>query len=194
MSPEAREALLSALLVELQTCADGCSEHQLLKRLRTRQELPLPEGPLADPLVLFQSHWLVFHGLYELRDRLLSRGEALLHIDPLGIQLLPYDPGEIALAVHDPVREVYRDLSPLETTGAADVLALIGGFQARLQSARDYQQALTVLGLEAPVDLAAVRRQYRRLAMAYHPDRGGDARRFTALRAARETLERYLGA
>lgn len=194
MSPECRETLLADLLASLRALSGACSEHTLLKYLRAQHCAALPDGPLANPLVLFRSHWLLFHGLYELRDRLLARGEGLLRVDPLDIRLLPYTAGQQGLAAHDPLREVYRDLTPLQTTGAADVLALMGSFQARLRAARHYHQALQVLDLQAPADLAVVRQQYRRLAMRHHPDRGGDASHFATLREARETLERYFGA
>ena len=193
MSPEAREVLLDALWDRLRACPAGYSEHKLLKILRETGCPALPAGPLADPLVLFRSHWCLFHGLYELRDRLLQQGEALLRVDPLLIRLEAYAPGEAGLQAFDPLREVYRDLRPLETATAAGVMALIGQFHTRLRAARHYHRALAALDLSPPADLAGVRRQYRRLAMQHHPDRGGDAARFTALGEARDILERYFG-
>jgi len=191
MTPEAREQLLEAVLGRLRERPDGYTEHELLKSLRAGRCAGLPTGPLADPLVLFRSHWSLFHALYALRERLLARGEAWLRVDPLAIRLAPYAPGEAALTEHDPVREVYRDLGPLHTTSTMDVMALIGGFHARLRAARHYHRALADLELAPPADLATMRRQYRRLAMRYHPDRGGDPARFAVLQEARDILERY---
>ena len=50
--------------------------------------------------------------------------------------------------------------------------------------------ALAVLGLDATADLSAAQRRYRELAMAHHPDRGGDAGRFQAIQEAIAILRR----
>lgn len=191
MNPELREALLARLLTRLRE--RRYTEHELLKALRGEHCPGLPAGPLSDPLVLFRSHWSLFHCLYELRDRLLVQGEALLRVEPLDICLNPYQPGEAGLQPYDPVREVYRDLEPLRSTSRGDVLALIGSFQARLRAAPRVNWALAALDLSPPADLDSIRTQYRRLAMRHHPDRGGDAARFAVLREARDLLEQYLG-
>ena len=47
--------------------------------------------------------------------------------------------------------------------------------------------ALTILGLDCPEPRAA-RRQYRRLALLHHPDRGGDAERFKQVSAAYQVV------
>lgn len=48
---------------------------------------------------------------------------------------------------------------------------------------------LSVLGLTPPVDREAIKRKYRQLAKASHPDTGGDAARFMAIEGAyREAL------
>ena len=50
------------------------------------------------------------------------------------------------------------------------------------------QQALELLGLEAGANLQAIKRAYRRLAKAHHPDLGGDVERFHRLDAAYRLL------
>jgi curved DNA-binding protein CbpA len=49
-------------------------------------------------------------------------------------------------------------------------------------------QALLALRLEADADWDAVQGQYRRLAAATHPDRGGDGAQFLVVREAYEIL------
>jgi hypothetical protein len=57
------------------------------------------------------------------------------------------------------------------------------------QGGRDpRQQALELLGLEAGASLQAIKRAYRRLAKAHHPDLGGDVERFHRLDAAYRLL------
>jgi hypothetical protein len=54
---------------------------------------------------------------------------------------------------------------------------------------------LLVLGLTPPVDREAVKRKFRALAKASHPDMGGDAARFVAIQGAyREALSFVGGA
>ncbi len=50
------------------------------------------------------------------------------------------------------------------------------------------QQALELLGLERGASLQAIKRAYRRLAKAHHPDLGGDVERFHRLDAAYRLL------
>lgn len=49
-------------------------------------------------------------------------------------------------------------------------------------------RALALLGLEAGASAAAIKRAYRRLAKAHHPDLGGDAEAFRRLDAAYRSL------
>lgn len=55
-------------------------------------------------------------------------------------------------------------------------------------SADPRQQALELLGLERGASLQSIKRAYRRLAKAHHPDLGGDVERFHRLDAAYRLL------
>ena len=60
---------------------------------------------------------------------------------------------------------------------------------SRQASPRDRRaQALALLGLESGASAAAIKRAYRRLAKAHHPDLGGDAEAFRRLDAAYRSL------
>jgi DnaJ-domain-containing protein 1 len=51
------------------------------------------------------------------------------------------------------------------------------------------RQCLKVLGLDFDVqDLAEIKQAYRSLASLHHPDKGGDSKRFIAVRQAYEQL------
>jgi DnaJ domain len=51
------------------------------------------------------------------------------------------------------------------------------------------RQCLKVLGLDSDVqDLAEIKQAYRNLASLHHPDKGGDSKRFVAVRQAYEQL------
>lgn len=183
------EAAVFARLTEAPT---GWAEHSLLKALR-RDGAPLPDGPLSDPLVLFQCHFLLFHALYRLRDRLRQEGRAELVFGPLAIALEPYGAGTEALAGEDPLRRYYLDLENLLSTSAEDVEALLDGFWRHYGAFDGRDEALAVLGLEADADWPAVRARYKRLAMRHHPDRGGDGETLQAIHEAMSTLRACYG-
>jgi hypothetical protein len=170
----------------------GQSEFQLLRCLQERLPGLFPAGLFGDSLALFQAHFLLFHVLYRLRDRWAAAGQGMLQIDVLRIVLWPPGPaaGRGALAAPDPLRDYYLDLANLEDTDAAGVERLLGAFWARYYARERRAAALRELGLSDPVGRPEIVRRYRRLAMRHHPDRGGEAARFRAIRAALEVLRR----
>lgn len=169
----------------------GLSEHQLIELLREPPHALLPSLRLDDSLGLFQSHFLLFHALYRLRERLWREECGDLAISPQLIQLGRYRPGEATLCHSDPLREYYLDLSQLEQTGEAELEVLLNGFWNHVQAADERLQALAVLELDEAEDFVAVKQQYRRLVMRHHPDRGGEAQRMQALNDAFAVLQRY---
>jgi len=181
--------LLSALHTLLTDHFDGLKEYELIRQLRGAAVAGFPDGPLSDPLVLFQSHFLLRHALYQLRDRCLGDRSGRLEMDALAIRLDPFEDAESGVVAYDPLREYYDDLSHLETTDREEVERLLAQFWERLATNERRQSALTVLDLADPVDRGTITRQYRRLAQRYHPDRGGDPLRFHAIRKAYETLK-----
>lgn len=169
----------------------GLSEHRLIELLREPPHALLPPLRLDDALGLFQSHFLLFHALYRLRERLWREKSGELTISPLLIRIDPYRPGEAGLCPEDALRDYYLDLSQLAQTGEQELDELLNGFWRRLRAGDARQEALAVLELEEPVDFAAIRQQYRRLVMRHHPDRGGESERMQALNEAFAVLQGY---
>ncbi|WP_018994618.1 DNA-J related domain-containing protein [Thioalkalivibrio sp. ALJ2] len=183
-------ALLERVLEALRGHPCGCTEHELIAQLRDLEVEPFAAARLQEPLSLFQTHFVLFHCLYRLRDMLAGQGE-WLRIHCLGIGIEPLqaaDMGSDLPARGDPLRAYYLDLTRLEGMDAAAVEALLGEFWAHLARDERREQALEVLGLEDPVDAAAIRQQYRRLAQRHHPDRGGDTAVLQRINAARWVL------
>lgn len=173
----------------LQRHPQGLSEHELLQSLREADEEALGAARLDDSLNLFQTHFILFHTLYRLRERLLADGDATLWIHALRIQLLPLDKADDqALGGHDPLCDYYLDWSNLEQTSAADVEAMLGRFWRRYVRQDHRAEALRVLELDAGADEGTIRDQYRRLAMRHHPDRGGDTPTLQAINEAAALL------
>jgi hypothetical protein len=123
---------------------------------------------------LFKAHFLLFNILYQLRNRLLEQKLGCVEINPIRIRLLPYREGEDSLDAYDALMDYYLDISNLDNTSPREVDEMLAGFYIKLSNNDKRQHALQVLGLEDPVDDLAIKKQYRRLAMEHHPDRGGD--------------------
>jgi len=169
----------------------GLSEYELIKTLEAENEDDFSNDCLRDTLSLFQTHFLLFHALYQLDKQLWEAQTARLDIHTLCIQLLPFKaPPSSQLSDHDPLREYYLDLNNLENTDAGDVDVLLTQFWSRFVGDDDRRQALAALELKDPVDWPAIKTQHRRLAMQHHPDRGGDETRLQAINAAMEILAR----
>jgi len=179
-------AVLERVLRDLPAAhAGGVREHDLLALLARRGVRGfLPERG-AGLLDLYRRHFRLFHHLYGLRRALRRRREADLEIHCLGIRWLPYrNPDTRLPAAEDPVEAWYADLSRLDRTGPDEVEEILAGGWRLLRARLARERALAALGLEDPVDDAAIRRRWHALALRHHPDRGGSAVRFRELSAA----------
>lgn len=182
-------ALEQHLLEILSAHPDGIGEHALIKTLQGANHEGISGASLTNHLDLFRAHFLLFHTLYRLRERLWQEERGHLEIGMLHIVLQPYRRGVAALANRDPLRDYYLELDNLKTTTEEDVVALLAGFWTRLQANERRATALAVLELRDPVDHATIKKQYRMLAMQHHPDRGGDKTRLQAINHAMAILE-----
>jgi len=191
--------LENKVYLALQQFPEGIKEFDLIRYLREEDAELLPQGQLSDSLTLFQTHFLLFHILYRLRDELRHSKDYELEINALNIQLQPYQDTsqtfsqEIKqiLIHHDPLRDYYLNLKNLQETGQDDVEQLLTKFWTKLSSGEERLQALQVLELEDGIDYISIKQQYRRLAMQHHPDRGGDEYQLQIINAAKEVLDRY---
>ncbi len=177
------------LLDLLRAHPDGLSEFALIAAL---DDPAINRESLSDALPLFQTHFLLFHHLYRLQERLQREREGCLDIHCLKIVLRPYSAGNEQLpAQGDPLRDYYLDLDNLETTGKEEVDELLAAFWLRYASHGEREAALKVLGLDGTADFPAIRRRYRELAMRHHPDRGGDTGILQAINGAMAVLARH---
>lgn len=167
---------------------EGLDEQACLQRLRVHPGSGFEAQRQISGLGLFRSHFVLFHVLYRLRDRLRQSGTGDMEIDPMCIRRRAYRSREPAVGSHDGLRAYYLDPGNLENTDAADVARMLRGFDAEVRRREQRAHAVATLELTEPFDAATVRRQYRRLAMRHHPDRGGDAERLQAINRAFRTL------
>lgn len=152
-------------------------------------------GALRDPLVLFQSHFLLFHCLYLLRNKWQRDQYSNLEISALEIKKTAfvhpsaaYEHIQIDQHIKDKVvfqsdslAQYYLDWSHFSSTTSDDVDNLLNRFWKKMwipQQEEEVQQALLLMELETPIPLTELKLQYRRLAQRYHPDKGGDSEHF----------------
>ena len=191
---EVTDDLLDPVLALLHAHPAGIGEYALLQHLRQSGCSALPNAPLSDTLNLFRCHFLLFNALYRLRKQLCEQRAGWLEIHTLSIRLLPYQAGTAALCEHDPLRAYYLDLGQLQSTGTAQVDALLQSFWRGLQGGEERQAALALFELAdeaAPLTAQHIKHRYRQLVSQHHPDRGGNTARLQAINQAMDILDRY---
>ena len=171
----------------------GISEFELIKKFEAEGQPGFEKECLIGNLSLFQTHFFLFHSLYQLGEFLaLNQDQGYrLEIHTLRIQLILHkDKSSAALAEHDPLRDYYLDLNNLKGIKETEVSQLLTQFWERFITNDERKDALKELQLQDPVDWPTIKKQHRRLAMEHHPDRGGDENRLQAINAAMEMLAR----
>ncbi|MFK4751222.1 DNA-J related domain-containing protein [Oceanobacter antarcticus] len=167
------------------------TEYQLIQWLKQPVPGVFQHDALSDSLTLFRCHFLVMHCLYRLRLEWLAQQAGWLSIEPLGVQLLPWDTRQASdnqqVCEADSLARYYLDLTHL-STDRETVDKLLRGIWQQTLTPDQRRNDLRLLELEEGANEADIRRQYRRLAMRHHPDRGGNVSHFQALLAAYQRL------
>ncbi|MBU0689678.1 MAG: DnaJ domain-containing protein [Gammaproteobacteria bacterium] len=160
----------------------GLTEHELLKILAEHEVSLFGEDYFNSPLGLFQRHFLLFHCLYLLRDKLRAEQRSDMEIHCLGIRQIPYrSTASDHPTLHDPLAAYYLELDNFTNTDEQEVLRLLNDFWQRFSGDEQRDKALAVMGLAHPTSYPEIKQQYRRLAMQCHPDRGGEIDQFQKL-------------
>ncbi|ABK43090.1 heat shock protein DnaJ domain protein [Magnetococcus marinus MC-1] len=194
---QAVEEILTLLENLLRQHPEGLKEFTLYQILKERQIEPFAVENLQDPEVLFRVHFLLFHHLYRLRERLWQQGQGMLHIHCLCIKISPTPAPTVPPASpipYDALAGYYLDLQQLEQTTRAQVEQLLNDFWARFERFEGLparSEALAVLDLPGDADAARIKRRYRELAKQHHPDRGGAVERFREIAQAAESLRNH---
>ena len=166
-----------------QTFKEGISEYELINQLKKPPYCFFDEDALADPLILFQTHFILFHALYLLRSdwRQAKLGE--LTISALKIQLSGIQASQKGIAPNDPLADYYLDWHNLLKTNDDDVEKLLTSFWSKMAGIESIEVYSSAQINAAVADLSfdsldglnkqALKQQYRKLQHEYHPDKGG---------------------
>ena len=170
------------------------SEHEVIQAFKQSGKEPFTAFDLKHSQDLFQAHFLAKHLLYRLQDKYSCHGIYRLDISLTRITRLNLFSGngnlnQTSLELGDPCKEYYLDLKHYFETTEDEVVNLLAGFWKRFLASEDKLKALDTLGLDAQAEYADVKRQYRKLAQRYHPDKGGSAAKFNDICSAKKLLD-----
>ncbi|WP_375276913.1 DNA-J related domain-containing protein [Alteromonas australica] len=188
--------LEDSLLLLKPTLTLGISEFDLIALLKRPPYSLFDEDALRDPLMLFQTHFLVFHALYKLQIKWRESGEGRLDIHTTKILLRgdiqpqnipPQNKDATQAQTHlaglDPLASYYLNLDNLKGTSEADVAALLDDFWCQMAgqklggpNTKDRDKACDVLKLDKQdiLTLNSLKAHYRKALLKVHPDRGGN--------------------
>lgn len=191
-----RSRLLDTLQLVLEAHPQGLNEHALIKALGDVGVIEVTTQTFSDTMMLFRTHFLVYNALYELKDELIRNAHWILEISAVNIKLHPYEFGHQLLSEKDPMRDYYLDLSALQETTEEELDDMLRNFWKKIDIEEEKQvarglssRALKCLDLEEPITFAEIKKQYRKLAMQHHPDRGGDPAKIQEINEAMEVLK-----
>lgn len=177
--------------------SDGISEFELFSILKSPPYELFSAEALRDPLLLFQSHFIVFNALYQLKNTWLQNKTGLLQIHCTSIKREPWQAGQEGLITQDKLGAYYLDWENLSGTDQPQVEAMLDNFWAAFagipsQSQNNnmpLQQALDLLNLPSPYSSQQLKQQYRQMLHIHHPDKGGDHEITVQLHNAYERLK-----
>lgn len=193
------EHLLVAVEHELRSASDGMDELNLIKTLQRPPWQLLGQVNFHEPEMLYPVHFVLFHVLYRLRDRLTESGERL-DISPLRIKLSreAVVGGTGVPGQHDELRNFYLDLTHYQLSEDS-IRQMMDDFWSGRPAARpaheDIRKAARALGFDVvPSEFAEVKRRFRRAVMQAHPDRGGTTETVQNLNQAFSVLKHHFQA
>jgi len=186
--------LIPAVALIVKANPQGVSEFDLIQLLQTQCDF-IPSNFCGDNLSLFRTHFLLFNALYQLQVIWLEDEQLYLQVDALSIRIFPAGVGDehnsLSAVGGAKLKAYYLNLEHLVETQKEDVESLLTQFWDKYTASDQRIEALTFLELSEPLTFQDIKLQYRRKAMACHPDRGGDNQTLQQLNAAMEVLKRY---
>lgn len=191
------EQVLTAIQNEVDVLKEGVSEYQLIEKFQTDPYRLFDKEALRNSRNLFQTHFLLFHCLYLLREQWRQNQTGELTISAMKIKLEPLTSHGPALAETEPLRAYYLDWSHFSRTTESDVDDMLNSFWQAMSntlvggvSETEKINALEVLGFapDASPTTQQIKRHYRALQHQNHPDKGGSLTFSQSLTAAYKTL------
>lgn len=190
---EMENPLLWPILEVLKAQPHGWKVHTLASHLIELDLMPVLDSlPEKD---LFKRNFLIMNALYQLQETLYP--QQWLQVEAMNIELTyRFRHTECDLDPHEPLREYYSDWQHYEAE-EGEVKRLLNEFWTRYQkfvgsepiNNLDKAKALRLFDLPLDATPAEIRKQWRKLALKWHPDRAnGDSEQFRILCSAWHVL------
>ncbi len=181
--------LIELLRYKLST-GSAYSEYELMRWLQEPEQGIFQADALAHQLTLFQSHFILMHALYSLRKEWLQQAVAVLDISALRIEKrdwYAFSSAATQVSNTDPLMDYYLDLNHLETP-EEEIEQLLISFWQKMRLPEQQPEDLAILELTPPITSQQIKKQYKKLAMQHHPDRGGSEQKFCQVQSAYQRL------
>jgi len=150
-------------------------EQELIALLQSDHYRLLQQGPLTDPLLLFQTHFLLYHCLYVLQHKYRQQQICELDIGLARVEVLPYRLNQADICCQQNLRDYYLDWRHFSDTKQVDVEHMLQVFWNKMltwqQGVEDRPQALALLSLPLDATRTQIKKRYRQLLHQHHPDK-----------------------
>ncbi|GLQ71264.1 molecular chaperone DnaJ [Vibrio sp. vnigr-6D03] len=183
--PHMENPLVWPIMEVLKKKHEGWKVHTLASHLSELGIIPfLDSSPEKD---LFKRNFLMMNALYQLQETLYP--DAWVQVQAMDIQLKnDTQTREYEIDVEDPLRDYYTDWSNYEAENG-EVKRLLNEFWTRYRNFvgshsgdMTRQKALRLFELDDTSTQTEIRKQWRRMALKWHPDReGGNTEKFRTL-------------
>ncbi|PFG58235.1 DnaJ-like protein [Vibrio sp. ES.051] len=183
---EMENPLLWPMLAILRKQPSTWKVHTIASKLSEQGYIPqLDTSPDKN---LFKRNFLVMNALFQLQESLYP--DCWLQVEAMNIKLMSaLEAARRVVDIHDPLREYYLDWNNYEAN-EEEVRRLLNEFWTTYQkfmggstvSRIDKTKALALFELNTDATPTVIRKQWRKLALRWHPDReNGDAEQFRIL-------------
>jgi hypothetical protein len=199
---EQQRLLTDALVTFRPQFAEGISEYDLINALKSPPYLVFDEDALGDSLMMFQTHFVLFHCLYQLQNQWREQKVGQLDIGMTRISLQPILASDANLQTEDPLANYYLNWSNLSATNETDVEALLDSFWQKMAghdlhaniSGSALKRARITMKIDVlkDINLSELKQQYRKLQHENHPDKGGRIEVSQSILQAYTQLRRHI--
>jgi hypothetical protein len=189
--------LHNSLVIEKKTLR----EFDIIQAWRAKQWLP--DNCIRTELLLFRTHFYIFHQLYVLKKQLITHYQGDINIHTLGSYYMdkPVNDQEknkldknkdTQLHQHDGLLHYYLDWKPLFETDAAEIGRLKQFIGSGISQPYALKNAFERFQLTPPTNELAIKKAYRKLAIKHHPDKGGRIQDIQRINEEKSLLIRWL--
>lgn len=202
---------LAPILDELNRHFDSfplSNEYEIIKHLQNSNIVPFDSFSLSNTQDLFSAHFLYMHALYHLKNQYAAVRQQLgtgfllviesVQVKRIELEKIVNKSNNISVQfdgvidVNDPLESYYLDASHYFETKEGEINDLLKLFWEKYLAQDHKKDALATLNLPFNADAKMIKTKYLQLAQKYHPDKGGCAEKFMAIKQAKLTLDKAL--